>query len=222
MLDLFSFDGKSFVIGGQPQDSIWVLDSSSHMLLTEPTSRKKKEKEEKMYCFAFIRYTTKGEAFKAITEMNNMNMRGYKIGVKEAYHRRGNKAMRRPENGFHEVRNASPRNASMELVKVVNEREKVLANELVMMIREEDRENKSRVLVSHDILDEWSFSSYKEKPFICATEKVIHEVLSDMCTDYQYFIAREKKEIEDRGDLLQLQHMEKLPHLGYLMMEEKE
>ncbi|MED6161740.1 hypothetical protein PIB30_063639 [Stylosanthes scabra] len=96
--------------------------------------------------------------------------------------------------------NACPRNASVKAVKVVNERENVLANELVMMIREEDRGNVSRVLVSHDILDEWSFLSYKENSSMCATDRMIYEVLSDASSDYQFTIACEKEKIDDRGE----------------------
>ncbi|MED6152357.1 hypothetical protein PIB30_091235 [Stylosanthes scabra] len=135
----------------------------------------KKEKEEKTYCFAFIR--------------------------------RDNKTMTRSENGPHEVVKAGSRNDGAKTVKVVNEREIVFANELVMMICEEDRGNESRVLVSHDILDEWSFLNYKDKPSISA----------DTSSD-QYIIVCEKEVFDDRVDLLHLQHMEKLPHLGYLTM----
>ncbi|MED6119679.1 hypothetical protein PIB30_013796 [Stylosanthes scabra] len=148
----------------------------------------RKEKEEKTYCFAFIRFTTKGGALKAKTEMNSMNLRGYKISVKDAYYMRDNKTMARSENGPHEVVKEGPRNDGAKTVKVVNEREIVFANELVMTIREEDRGNENRVLVSHDILDEWSFLNYKEKPSISASEKMIHEVLSDASSD-QYIIV---------------------------------
>ncbi|MED6156624.1 hypothetical protein PIB30_016170 [Stylosanthes scabra] len=113
-----------------------------------------------------------------------MYLRGNKINVKEAYYKRDNKTMAISENGSHEVGYASPRNASVKIVKVVNEREDVLANELVMMVREEVTWNESRVLVSHDILDEWSFSSYKENLSMCATERMIYEVLSNSSSDY--------------------------------------
>ncbi|MED6159823.1 hypothetical protein PIB30_045702 [Stylosanthes scabra] len=130
----------------------------------------RKEKEGKNCCYAFIRYTTKGGALKAITDMNNMNLRGNKISVKKAYCRRDNKGMTVSKNGPHEVGNAGSGNVGVKLVK--------------------------------------SFLSYKENQSVCATKQMTHEILSDASSDYQYFIARGNVEMDERGDLLQLQHME--------------
>ncbi|MED6205461.1 hypothetical protein PIB30_017883 [Stylosanthes scabra] len=180
-----------------------------------------KEKEEKNYCFAFVRYTTKGAALKAITDMNKMILRGHKIGVKEAYCRREVMATTTSENNCHEASTTCPRNIGVRIVKKVKEMENDLANELVMMMREEDRGSESRVLVSHDILDEWCFSSYKENLSIGATKKKLQEVLSDASSDYQFILVRENEAFVDRGDFLQLQDMEKLSHIGSSMKEGK-
>ncbi|XP_015970755.1 uncharacterized protein LOC107494214 [Arachis duranensis] len=48
----------------------------------------RKQKNGGLYIFAFIRYTTKGEAIKAITEMNRMRLRGKVVFVGEAKYRR--------------------------------------------------------------------------------------------------------------------------------------
>ncbi|MED6126886.1 hypothetical protein PIB30_082791, partial [Stylosanthes scabra] len=47
---------------------------------------------------------------------------------------------------------------------------------------------------------------------------MIHEALSDTSND-QYILTREKEDIDDRGDLLQLQNMNKLSCLEYSRME---
>ncbi|MED6135483.1 hypothetical protein PIB30_046958 [Stylosanthes scabra] len=177
----------------------------------------RKEKKGKNYCFAFVRYTTKGGALKAIRDMNKMILRGHKIGVKETYCRREVMATTIPKNNCREVGTTCPRNTGVRIVKKVREMENDLANELVMMIREEDRGSESRVLVSHNILDEWCFPSYKENPSIVATEKKLQEVLSDASSDYQYIIVRENEAFDDRDDLLQLQDIEKLSSRGSSM-----
>ncbi|MED6148019.1 hypothetical protein PIB30_049249 [Stylosanthes scabra] len=145
---------------------------------------------------------------------------GHKIGVKEAYCRREVMATTIFENNCHEA-GTYPRNIGVRIVKKVKERENDLANELVIMMREEDRGSKSRVLVSHDILDEWCFSSYKENLSIGAIEKKLQEVLSDASSDYQFIIVRENEAFVDRGDFLQLQDMEKLSYIEFSMKKGK-
>ncbi|MED6107964.1 hypothetical protein PIB30_018992 [Stylosanthes scabra] len=121
------------------------------------------------------------------------------------------------ENNCHEVSTTCPRNIGVRILKKVKERENNLANELVMMMREEDRESEISISVSHDILDEWWFSSYKENLSIGATEKKLHDVLSDASSDYQFIIVRENEAFVNRGDFLRLQDMEKLSHIGSSM-----
>ncbi|XP_015960976.1 serine/arginine-rich splicing factor SC35-like [Arachis duranensis] len=48
----------------------------------------RKQKRGMIYMFAFIRYTTKGGALKAITEMNRLKLRGKEVFVGEAKYRR--------------------------------------------------------------------------------------------------------------------------------------
>ncbi|XP_015960498.1 uncharacterized protein LOC107484432 [Arachis duranensis] len=48
----------------------------------------RKQKAGSIYMFAFIRYTTKGGALKAITEINRMKLRGKVMFVGEAKYRR--------------------------------------------------------------------------------------------------------------------------------------
>ncbi|KAL4322010.1 hypothetical protein AHAS_Ahas14G0167700 [Arachis hypogaea] len=49
----------------------------------------RKNKNGHIYLFAFVRYTTKGGALKAIAHMNRVTMRGKRIFVGEAKYRRG-------------------------------------------------------------------------------------------------------------------------------------
>ncbi|KAL4321816.1 hypothetical protein AHAS_Ahas14G0148300 [Arachis hypogaea] len=49
----------------------------------------RKNKNGQIYLFAFIRYTTKGGALKAVADMNSMVVRGRKLFVGEAKYRRG-------------------------------------------------------------------------------------------------------------------------------------
>ncbi|XP_072078023.1 uncharacterized protein [Arachis hypogaea] len=48
----------------------------------------RKQKNGSLYIFSFIRYTTRGGALKAITEMNRMRLRGRVVSVREAKYRR--------------------------------------------------------------------------------------------------------------------------------------
>ncbi|XP_057730633.1 uncharacterized protein LOC130945964 [Arachis stenosperma] len=48
----------------------------------------RKQKNGSLYIFAFVRYTTRGGALKAITEMNRMRLRGKVVFVGEARYRR--------------------------------------------------------------------------------------------------------------------------------------
>ncbi|XP_016192295.1 serine/arginine-rich splicing factor SC35-like [Arachis ipaensis] len=48
----------------------------------------RKRKQGLVYLFAFVRYTTKGAALKAITEMNHMRLRGKLLSISEAKFRR--------------------------------------------------------------------------------------------------------------------------------------
>ncbi|KAL4393668.1 hypothetical protein AHAS_Ahas02G0075000 [Arachis hypogaea] len=58
----------------------------------------RKNKNGHIYLFAFIRYTTKGGALKAIADMNSMVVRGRKLFVGEAKYRRGATVQNTTEN----------------------------------------------------------------------------------------------------------------------------
>ncbi|QHO21803.1 uncharacterized protein DS421_11g349820 [Arachis hypogaea] len=49
----------------------------------------RKNKNSQIYLFAFVRYTTKGGALKVVAEMNGIVLRGKRMFVGEAKHRRG-------------------------------------------------------------------------------------------------------------------------------------
>ncbi|MED6134353.1 hypothetical protein PIB30_036305 [Stylosanthes scabra] len=106
----------------------------------------RKVKEGKTYLFAFVRFTTKDGALKAIAEMDNINLRGNKLSVKEAYYR--------GDYGYRMGDHAELTSTTGRVVKKVNEREFDPAEELVINIRCEDTMEDNRVLVSEEILDE--------------------------------------------------------------------
>ncbi|MED6221570.1 hypothetical protein PIB30_056057 [Stylosanthes scabra] len=109
----------------------------------------------------YRRFTTKDGALKAIAEMDNINLRGNKVRVKEAYYR-GDYDYRM---GYH----AELINTTGRVVKKVNGREFDPTGELVINIRCEDTVEENSVLGLEEILDEWSFLSYNKNLSVCAT-----------------------------------------------------
>nr|XP_025703686.1 serine/arginine-rich splicing factor 2-like [Arachis hypogaea] len=70
----------------------------------------RKQKHSGIYIFAFIRYTTKGGALKAIDEMNRMRLRGKMVFVGEAKYKRMSDVKDMSKTQPHgDDRNAMPR-----------------------------------------------------------------------------------------------------------------
>ncbi|MED6150118.1 hypothetical protein PIB30_069265 [Stylosanthes scabra] len=84
----------------------------------------RKMKGGKLHLFAFIRYTTKSSALKAIAEMNHMSLTGRRLFVGKAWNRRDNKTLEDY---------ASPRNVAEKDIVIVNRREIDSAAELVFL-----------------------------------------------------------------------------------------
>ncbi|MED6107618.1 hypothetical protein PIB30_015578 [Stylosanthes scabra] len=124
-------------------------------------------KGELLHLFAFIRYTTKSGALKAITKMNHMSLNGRRICVGEAKNRR--------DDRNHKIYE-SPRTVAKEDIEVVKGREIDLAadlvrleygwsflqlsidsTELVTMNREGDEEQEGITMLQYEILNEWNF-----------------------------------------------------------------
>ncbi|MED6199340.1 hypothetical protein PIB30_075057 [Stylosanthes scabra] len=132
------------------------------ILENEPlrSTEDRKVKEGKAYLFAFVRFTTIDVALKTIAEMDNINLRGNNLSVKEADYK--------GDYGYHMGDHAELINTTGRVVKKVNGREFDPAQELVINIRCEDTVEENSILVSEEILNEWSFLSYNKNISVCA------------------------------------------------------
>ncbi|MED6144080.1 hypothetical protein PIB30_012166 [Stylosanthes scabra] len=163
-------------------------------------------KGEMIHLFAFIRYTTKIGASKAITKMNRTSLSGRRIFVGEARNRKDNKNPKIYE---------STRTVEGEDIEVVKGREFDLAADLVSLEYTEFENDGVKRHITKDVLNEWSFAGFNQSG--CFYDSVFKDYSAELVTmnrnsdEEQVSITRlpyeilnewnfEKKNKSDRGE----------------------
>ncbi|MED6167820.1 hypothetical protein PIB30_006470 [Stylosanthes scabra] len=134
-----------------------------------------------VHMFAFIRYTTKSGALKAIAEMNHTSLHGRRLCVVEARNRRVDKTFEM---------HLTPRHVTGKSIEVVKEKEIELVLDLVSLDSGESEHEVVNRHITEDILDEWSFSDFNQ------SEAVDDPMLKDYAAEWVMVNRDEDKELE--------------------------